>query len=144
MGDDNPAGSDKQSGRGQADTNQASASQADDRSDDNQPDDNQHARESDDRRFGDEYFQDGEERGRQWDAWVPDLVKRTLFAGMGAIGASEEGVRRLASEFSLPKDVASYLISQVNGTKQELFRIVGGEMRAFSTTLISQRNCKPF
>ena len=36
----------------------------------------------------------------------PDLIRRTLYAGLGAVFASEEGIRRIANEFSLPKDVA--------------------------------------
>ncbi len=66
---------------------------------------------------------------------VPDLVKRTFYAGLGAVFTSEEGVRKLANEFSLPKDVATYLISQAQGTKDELFRIVAGELRGFLESL---------
>ena len=66
---------------------------------------------------------------------VPDLVKRTFYAGLGAVFTSEEGVRKLANEFSLPKDVATYLISQAQGTKDELFRIVAGEIRGFLESL---------
>lgn len=69
------------------------------------------------------------------EGFVPDLLKRTFYAGLGALFTSEEGVRRLATEFSLPKDVANYLISQAQGTKDELFRIVAGELRGFLESL---------
>jgi hypothetical protein len=62
---------------------------------------------------------------------VPDLMKKLFVAGLGAVFTSEEGIRRIASEVSLPKDVASYLITQAQTTKDELFRIVAREIREF-------------
>jgi hypothetical protein len=62
---------------------------------------------------------------------VPELVKRTFYAGLGAVFTTEEGIRKLASEFHLPKDVANYLIASAASTKDELFRIVGHEIREF-------------
>lgn len=77
-----------------------------------------------------------DERFRQKiEGFVPDLLKRTFYAGLGAIFTSEEGLRRIANEFSLPKDVANYLITQAQGTKSELFRIVAGEVRGFLESL---------
>ena len=76
-----------------------------------------------------------ENEGEGWDLRpsrvVPEVVKRLFVAGMGAFLSSEEGIRRLASEFSLPKDVASFLVTQAQGTKDELFRIVARELRGF-------------
>ena len=76
-----------------------------------------------------------EGEGEGWDLRpsrvVPEVVKRLFVAGMGAFLSSEEGIRRLASEFSLPKDVASFLVTQAQGTKDELFRIVARELRGF-------------
>ena len=66
---------------------------------------------------------------------VPDLVKRTFYAGLGAVFTTEEGIRKLAQDFSLPKDVASYLINSAQSTKDELFRIVAKEMREFLENL---------
>jgi hypothetical protein len=66
---------------------------------------------------------------------VPEIVRRLFYAGLGAVFTTEEGVRRLATEFSLPKDVASYLIRQAQSTKDELFRIVAGELRGFLESL---------
>lgn len=68
---------------------------------------------------------------KRLEALVPDLVKRTFYAGLGAVFTTEEGIRRLATEFSLPKDVANYLIHSAQSTKDELFRIVAKEMREF-------------
>jgi hypothetical protein len=62
---------------------------------------------------------------------MPDIVKRTFYAGLGAVFSTEEGIRRIASEFHLPKDVANYLIQQAASSKDELFRIVAKEVRGF-------------
>jgi hypothetical protein len=62
---------------------------------------------------------------------VPDLVKRTLAAGIGAVFTTEEGIRKLTQEFSLPKDVAAYLISGAQSTKDELFKVVAREVSKF-------------
>src|SRR5262249_17513103 len=65
------------------------------------------------------------------EALIPDLVKRTFYAGLGAVFTTEEGIRKIASEFSLPKDVANYLINSAQSTKNELFKVVAREMREF-------------
>jgi hypothetical protein len=66
---------------------------------------------------------------------VPEVIKRTFYAGLGAVFTTEEGIRRVANEFSLPKDVARVLVQQAQSTKDELFRIVAGELRGFLESL---------
>ena len=66
---------------------------------------------------------------------VPDLIKRLVVAGVGALLTSEEGIRRLASEYSLPKDVAVFLINQGRATKNELFRLMAREFRDFLNSI---------
>lgn len=68
---------------------------------------------------------------KRLEAFVPDLVKRTFYAGLGAVFTTEEGIRKLATEFSLPKDVVTYLVSSAQSTKDELYRIVARELRGF-------------
>ncbi|MCC6994818.1 MAG: hypothetical protein IT370_09435 [Deltaproteobacteria bacterium] len=70
----------------------------------------------------------GKQRGRL-EGFIPDLVKRTFYAGLGALFTTEEGIRKMANDFQLPKDVANYLIQQAAASKDELFRIVGRELR---------------
>ena len=48
----------------------------------------------------------GEDAGR---GSLTDGVKKALLAGMGALFMTEEGARRLARDWKLPKEVASYL-----------------------------------
>ncbi len=66
---------------------------------------------------------------------VPEILRRTLDAGLGAVFTTEEGVRKMATDFTLPKDAARYLIHQAHGTKDELFRIVASELRRFLDSL---------
>jgi hypothetical protein len=66
---------------------------------------------------------------------IPEVLKRTFYAGLGAVFTTEEGIRRLTNEFSLPKDVASFLVQQAQSTKNELFRIVAAEVRGFLESL---------
>lgn len=69
------------------------------------------------------------------EAWVPDLVRKALSAGMGAVMASEEGIRRLTKEMPMPKEVAGYLVSTASSTKDDLMRIVAREVREFLSTV---------
>src|SRR5207237_4128456 len=73
---------------------------------------------------------DSRARGRL-DQLLPDIVRRTFYAGLGALFTTEEGIRKIAGDFQLPKDVANYLIHQAASSKDELFRIVAKELRAF-------------
>ena len=66
---------------------------------------------------------------------IPDLVKRGLIAGMGAAMATEEGIRRITKEMTLPKDVAGYLASTASTTKDEFLRIMAREVREFLQTV---------
>jgi hypothetical protein len=77
---------------------------------------------------------EGEPRDKQrgrLEGFIPDIVKRTFYAGLGAVFTTEEGIRKIASDLKLPKDVANYLIQQAASSKDELFRVVGKEMRGF-------------
>ena len=47
----------------------------------------------------------------------------------------EETVRRLVSEFNLPREVATYLLVQASSSKDEVLRIVGQEVRRFLETV---------
>jgi hypothetical protein len=63
--------------------------------------------------------------------FVPDMVKKALVAGLGVLFTTEEGIRRMASDIPLPKEVVTFLIQQANTTKTELFKVVGRELRGF-------------
>lgn len=62
---------------------------------------------------------------------VQDAIRKVLLAGMGAIFLTEEGARRLAREWKLPKELIGYLGSQASGAKDEVLRIFSDEVRRF-------------
>src|SRR4051812_24855340 len=65
---------------------------------------------------------------------VPELVKKTFSAGMGAVFQTEEGIRRIAREVSLP-DVAGYIASSADGAKDKVFEVIARETREFLANL---------
>ena len=65
---------------------------------------------------------------------VPELVKKTFAAGMGAVFSTEEGIRKIAREVSLP-DVVGYVASSADGAKDKVFEIVARETREFLANL---------
>ena len=65
---------------------------------------------------------------------VPELVKKTFAAGMGAVFSTEEGIRKIAREVSLP-DVAGYVASSADGAKDKVFEMIARETREFLSNL---------
>ena len=67
---------------------------------------------------------------------VPELVKKTFAAGMGAVFTTEEGIRRVVggARESLP-EVAGYLASSADGAKDKVFEIIARETREFLSNL---------
>src|SRR5437868_14221340 len=59
---------------------------------------------------------------------VPELVKKTFSAGMGAAFSAEEGIRKIAREVTLP-DVVGYAASTADSAKDKVFEIVARETR---------------
>jgi hypothetical protein len=66
---------------------------------------------------------------------LPDVVRRAIYAGTTALFTTEEGIRKLAADFQLPKDVANYLLTHAASSKDEILRIVGQEVRRFLETI---------
>jgi hypothetical protein len=64
------------------------------------------------------------------EAMVPEMVKRTFSAGLGALFSTEENIRKLAKDVSIP-DVAGYLASTADSTKDKVLEIVAREIRNF-------------
>ncbi len=67
---------------------------------------------------------------------VPDLVKKTFAAGMGAVFSTEEGIRKFAGSAreSIP-EVAGYLASSADGAKDRVVEIIARETREFLSGL---------
>jgi hypothetical protein len=71
----------------------------------------------------------GEEAGSR--GLIPEAVKKAILAGVGAVFMTEEGARKLAREWKLPKDVIGFVGNQANAAKDEILRAVGEEIRRF-------------
>jgi hypothetical protein len=63
--------------------------------------------------------------------FVADAVRKAVLAGAGALFLTEEGARRLAREWKLPKEIVGYVSSQATGAKDEILRVVTQELRQF-------------
>ncbi len=62
---------------------------------------------------------------------LQDALRKALMAGMGALFLTEEGARRLAREWKLPKELVGYLGAQASGAKDEVLRVFADEARRF-------------
>jgi len=67
---------------------------------------------------------------------IPDLVKKTFAAGMGAVFTTEEGIRRVigGAKETMP-EVAGYIASSADGAKDKVFEIIARETREFLANL---------
>jgi hypothetical protein len=74
---------------------------------------------------------DDEDQREGWGGFVPDFVKKVAVAGLGALFMTEEGIRNLAGQMKLPKEVLAFIVSQAEKTKDEVGRVVTEEVRRF-------------
>ena len=72
---------------------------------------------------------------RRLETFVPELVRKTFAAGLGAVFTTEEGIRKITKDMPLPKDVASYVASTAGNTKDEVMRMMARETREFLQTV---------
>ena len=73
--------------------------------------------------------------GKLVDTMTPELVKKALFTGAGALFLTEDGIKKTVGDFKLPRDVVQYLIRQGEKSKKELFGIVQKELNRFLSTI---------
>ncbi len=64
------------------------------------------------------------------EAMIPDLVRRTFSAGLGAVASTEDGLRRLTKDLQIP-NVAGYLADTADNTKDKVLEVVAREVREF-------------
>ncbi len=63
--------------------------------------------------------------------FIAEGVRKALLAGVGALFLTEEGARRLAREWKLPKEVIGFIGQQAQGAKEEILRVFADEFRRF-------------
>ena len=69
------------------------------------------------------------------ESFIPELVKKTFTAGMGAVFTTEDQIRRVTKDMKMPKEVAGYMVNAASSTKDELMRIMAREVREFLQTV---------
>jgi hypothetical protein len=62
---------------------------------------------------------------------LPEIVKRAVEVGVEKLAEGPESLRHLVGERKLPKELVTYLFSQVDETKNGLYRVVAKEIRDF-------------
>ncbi len=60
-----------------------------------------------------------------------ETVRRVVETGVEKIAEGPENIRNFVAEMKLPKDIASYLLLQVDETKAGLYRVVAKEIQSF-------------
>ncbi|MET0403188.1 MAG: hypothetical protein ABW123_12330 [Cystobacter sp.] len=63
--------------------------------------------------------------------FVPEFMRKVAVAGLGALFMTEEGLRAMAGQLKLPKEVLGYVLGQAEKTKDEVGRVVSEELRRF-------------
>jgi hypothetical protein len=63
--------------------------------------------------------------------FLPDGVRKAILAGVGALFMTEEGARRLARDWKLPKEVIGFIGQQAQSAKDEVMRVFAEEVRHF-------------
>ena len=72
-----------------------------------------------------------EHRRSRLEGVIPELLKRAVEIGVEKAADAPEAFKHLVGDLRLPKEVATYLLSQVEDTKNGALRIVAKETREF-------------
>ena len=70
-------------------------------------------------------------RRRRLEGVIPEIVKRAVELGVEKARESPATVKQFVGDMKVPKEIAHYLLEQVDETKNGLFRVVAKEMRDF-------------
>ena len=62
---------------------------------------------------------------------IPELVRKVAVAGLGAVFMTEEGIRALAGQLKLPREVLTYVLSQAERTKEQVGQVISEEVRRY-------------
>jgi hypothetical protein len=71
------------------------------------------------------------ERRRRLDSVIPELIKRAVELGVEKASEAPDNLKEFVGGMKLPREMAHYLLSQVEETKNGLFRVVAKEIRDF-------------
>lgn len=74
---------------------------------------------------------DDSSRNRPFERTISEFIKRLVDAGVGRLPERSENLRQFVHDLKLPKEVGSYLLAQIDETKNGLYRVVARELRDF-------------
>lgn len=69
------------------------------------------------------------ENGRGASGAISDLMKKAIFAGIGAVFMTEESIRGFLAEAKFPRDVRNYVVQNADRARAELFGYVSKEVK---------------
>lgn len=70
-------------------------------------------------------------RRRRLESVIPDLLKRAVELGVEKATEAPDSLKSFVGDLKLPKEIVQFLFSQIDETKNGLFRVVAKEMRDF-------------
>jgi len=70
-------------------------------------------------------------RSRRLDSVIPELIKKAVQGGVDRATGAQDTIRSYITESKLPKEIVNALLSQIDDTKNGLFRVVAKEIRGF-------------
>lgn len=72
-----------------------------------------------------------ERRRRRLEGVIPEIVRRAVELGVEKTLEAPDNVKQFVGDLKLPKEIAHYLLAQIDETKNGLFRVVAKEIRDF-------------
>lgn len=72
-----------------------------------------------------------EGRRRRLEGVIPEIVRRAVELGVEKAQEAPDNLKQFVGDMKVPKDIAHYLLNQIDETKNGLFRVVAKEMRDF-------------
>jgi len=71
------------------------------------------------------------DRRRRLESVIPELLKRAVELGVEKAAEAPDNLKELVGGIKLPREAVSYLLGQVEDTKNGIFRVVAAEVREF-------------
>jgi len=72
-----------------------------------------------------------ETRRRRLEGVIPEIVRRAVELGVEKAQEAPDNLKQFVGDMKVPKDIGHYLLSQIDETKNGLFRVVAKEIRDF-------------
>ena len=70
-------------------------------------------------------------RRRRLEGVIPEIVRRAVELGVEKAQEAPDNLKSFVGDLKLPKEIAHYLLQQIDETKNGLFRVVAKEIRDF-------------